>query len=916
MKRILALIGLFVFCSGVHAAWYVDGDKQADATTAAMQAQVNANTAGIAANTAGVASNATALADLPPITNAVTREFTNQVNFWVVPTVDGNALLTNASLVEVDPIFGAWSNIWQATISAAMTNYTETDPVFGTWSNTWQGKVAGAITNETDPVWNAASGSFLTVTRHIADTNILLDAAKTDASSKTGSLAAAIGYPWTNGMALDQYWAFDGSKMVPTTLVVAGGIWSSGANKAWLDGSTNVGIGIATPAAPLHISRTNGEFTSAIMTGRLDFGQNVSLMSTPADNALGWRVRLYGDATGPQYGFGVGVDGFSFPWAVGSTTRGFRFYFDNGTSYDLGITLGHDYIDIDNTVNAWYKMNGTPLLGHDANSHYCLTNVTHYRGPTNYFVDIDWSAFLADNNTTNAALLHADYTPVNYTPTGGSISGHLAGIDTKLGSMPSTNGLASETWVNAQGFAKDGDSPTFDVVTADDYKMSGNTDSAIWTTVFGTNNSIAAGCDGSSIMGGRLNNMTAADTGADYSFIGGGYDNDMGDASYSFIGGGRLCEISIGMAPVNYNVIVGGYDCDISVGEYNFVGGGQNSDIIAADVSETHNTLVGGKDCSIGGGGGGAQHNFLGGGNNNDIETQGLGSYQNVLCGGNVNKVDGIANFLGGGSNNELDPGCQYTVLCGGYQNEGFNSQYGGVLCGRASHSSNQFAVAAGYKARALHKGSWIITDCENSVFNSTVTNEFAARFSSGYRLTGGPCEVENASSGKDAVNYQTMTDYVAVAVSPGIFYAYLEAEQSNIGSETATVVNLNMKWKDPLGLVNTNTHKVVFCNNAATGVWEVVAEPIFQDLDLQKQGQAWIYQVSESGATTSIVAYAVGKSEENNSEKSMVLGGMIEVAATNDYIYLEVEHNNGASDVDLIGVERAYTHLRGRQIK
>jgi mucin-19 len=138
-----------------------------------------------------------------------------------------------------------------------------------------------------------------------------------------------------------------------------------------------------------------------------------------------------------------------------------------------------------------------------------------------------------------------------------------------------------------------------------------------------------------SIVGGQYNEITSNNSVgsfAGWNFIGGGSTNKISGSAYSLIGGGN---VNIIHSNVNYSTIVGGKSNVIgsstSQPDYSFIGGGYQNEITGDDGD--YNVVVGGEDNTITGTG---NSNFIGSGEDNVISS--TGNY-NAILGGEANTI-------------------------------------------------------------------------------------------------------------------------------------------------------------------------------------------------------------------------------------------------------------------------------------
>jgi hypothetical protein len=207
-------------------------------------------------------------------------------------------------------------------------------------------------------------------------------------------------------------------------------------------------------------------------------------------------------------------------------------------------------------------------------------------------------------------------------------------------------------------------------------------------------------------VGGGGNNVA----GGDDATVGGGWAN-MASGDFSTIGGGWANTVSGDEATVG-----GGY---YNTGRNDFatVGGGSWN---SADSAYS----------TVGGGGGNharGEYASIGGGYSNNA----TGIYTTV-AGGSSNTASGLYSAtVGGGASNTASG--QDATVGGGYQNKA--SGQGSVVPGGYQDSATGYcSFAAGYRAKALHYGSFVWADSTDADFSSGGANEFAIRASGGLR--------------------------------------------------------------------------------------------------------------------------------------------------------------------------------------
>ena len=154
----------------------------------------------------------------------------------------------------------------------------------------------------------------------------------------------------------------------------------------------------------------------------------------------------------------------------------------------------------------------------------------------------------------------------------------------------------------------------------------------------------------SSIGGGRMNTIGTSTLSAQWSFIGGGYENDIkGSYGYNFIGGGSGNRLGTSAFAVGQG--------------WSTIGGGSSNSIYGPYL--TYSTIGGGINNMITG----SSQSFLGGGGYNYIFDAGKASYATIV-GGRNNKVDQSGNsFIGGGGYNIVRGSSVYSSIVGGSGN-------------------------------------------------------------------------------------------------------------------------------------------------------------------------------------------------------------------------------------------------------
>jgi len=194
---------------------------------------------------------------------------------------------------------------------------------------------------------------------------------------------------------------------------------------------------------------------------------------------------------------------------------------------------------------------------------------------------------------------------------------------------------------------------------------------------------------GATISGGLANTIH---TNAIYASISGGRDNVIGTtASASSIGGGQRNSIERDAA-------------------YALIGGGRDNLIRSAAFSSA-----------------------IGGGEGNVIETLATWS---LIGGGLNNRISTSYGTVGGGFGNRIEQFSLGGTIGGGQANLiQTNVSYGTIPGGLLNTVEGNYALAAGYRGKAKHAGSFVWADTIDGDFPSTSTNQFSVRATGGVRF-------------------------------------------------------------------------------------------------------------------------------------------------------------------------------------
>lgn len=118
-----------------------------------------------------------------------------------------------------------------------------------------------------------------------------------------------------------------------------------------------------------------------------------------------------------------------------------------------------------------------------------------------------------------------------------------------------------------------------------------------------------------------------------------------------------------------------------------------------------------------------SSYSAIGGGYNNKVALRagafGVFASSCAIAGGLENQVEETGGTIGGGGRN---------VVSGVF----------GTVPGGESNRATNYAFAAGTRAKAVHRGSFVWADSQNSDFSSTINNQVRFRASGGVEVVGG----------------------------------------------------------------------------------------------------------------------------------------------------------------------------------
>ncbi len=216
-----------------------------------------------------------------------------------------------------------------------------------------------------------------------------------------------------------------------------------------------------------------------------------------------------------------------------------------------------------------------------------------------------------------------------------------------------------------------------------------------------SSNSVDAGVQGGTISGGGP--------------FSSGTPGNRVTANYGTVGGGQ------GNTASGLSSTVGGGENNSAEGEYNTVSGGRNN--VARGTEDGFVTVGGGSfNQAL------SDHATVAGGASNTAS----GS-QSFIGGGRLNVATAQRATIAGGNENHAT---QFAAAIGGGDSNVASGQAATVPGGDRNHARGDYSFAAGYKARAIHEGSFVWNDRSVTNFNdslvTTANNQFLIRAAGG----------------------------------------------------------------------------------------------------------------------------------------------------------------------------------------
>ena len=318
------------------------------------------------------------------------------------------------------------------------------------------------------------------------------------------------------------------------------------------------------------------------------------------------------------------------------------------------------------------------------------------------------SGTMADGRlSTNVALLNTSPVFAGTVTAGGDVAGarlrigsshNLTGVNATIaGGLSNTNsGLA--------GTVGGGQNNTANANYAALGGGQNNTVSGVFAAVAGGQNNIASGLLGA-IGGGQSNVVSSS-----YATIPGGRFNTANNTLATVSGGQNNTASRTGAA-------IGGGGNNFAAGDYGTIGGGDQN-----TVSNAWATVSGGQFNSARG-----NYATVGGGEQNTAS-----QVDATVGGGYANTASGASATVAGGFGNHASDNFTGNAATVGGGSFNTASGEGATVPGGKFNVATNRAFAAGYRAKALHDGTFVWADWNAFDFVSTAANQFLIRASSG----------------------------------------------------------------------------------------------------------------------------------------------------------------------------------------
>jgi hypothetical protein len=321
------------------------------------------------------------------------------------------------------------------------------------------------------------------------------------------------------------------------------------------------------------------------------------------------------------------------------------------------------------------------------------------------------------------------------------------------------------------------------------------------------------------VITGKLNVGLDNDNSGDSSFVAGIADTVNG--GFSTIGGGNLNSVD------GWWSVIGGGKLNNITSNYSTIGGGQE------------NTVTG-PDGTIGGG------------------IQNVADYRSTVGGGRLNRATGVGAAIGGGTYDTAN-GSQ-SMVPGGYANK----------------AAGDKSFAAGFRAKALHNGTFVWADETDADFESSGPNQFLIRANGGVGINTGDLLLHDASVFVEDTGGNTFSElctdvyairgqnsisgasgYLATGGGVGVsgfsgtgIAAYFENSGSGASNPAIYAENTNAAGIVYWGENNSSDASMVLTNNDSTGpILKCFGPGGVRPLQVNADGKVGINQLAPSEA-------------------------------------------------------------------
>jgi hypothetical protein len=299
-----------------------------------------------------------------------------------------------------------------------------------------------------------------------------------------------------------------------------------------------------------------------------------------------------------------------------------------------------------------------------------------------------------------------------------------------------------------------------------------------------------------SICGGSGNIIyhRTGDGDSNYSFIGSGYQNEIGaddeatgTCNYTFIGGGYQNKIlCISGSDSSHSGVASGASNLVSSSDYSFIGGGQSNSIVNASndfigagysnlidnylSSSSYNSIVGGYNNSIESdsvyGLYTAYYSFVGGGKDNTINGSLSNAGYSSIVGGEANEIESEYSFVGSGKLGKASWYGQQVHASGSFTSSAGTAQVSEVILWREITASGTHTLYLDGSSEELTTEADTIYSIELSGLITQQNTGYIGRYSGSAVITcytGGTLNIDTQSITED---YDSFYQGISLSVS------------------------------------------------------------------------------------------------------------------------------------------------------